>query len=371
MRRQNQESSVVLKLLGFLALSIGLVCVQPSSSSASTSICKQHFRAKRYQRAAECFRHLARPLENKPRLTDADRSLLFQYFRNAALAWKRAAETTSNPSLSAYLWEKAYFQIRQLLQKRYYEYNEQRDLIRNFGLQLRAKIGYAQVVVNAGHISAVVSITGGYRFAPQQKRGAVVSLELRPGRYILVATRKNHQPQTLSFKVQRGQGPFAFTIRWQNPKPTPPHAPKLTTKKPPDLTLRPSVRTAGWTLFGVSLLSLTVGGILVGQAIEQNQTNNQRAQELYDARLNDGKLNGQPVGGEQTQNLSQAYQNGQTMYVTGWIIGGLGVALGLTSASLFLWGPRQSKPSATTQQPPRPPEVRSQTNAFSMHTEGL
>lgn len=333
------------------------------SVAQATTLCKSLFRKKLYLRAAVCFSRNVRAFERrltakKTSFSAADKNRLYRGFRNVALSYHRASNQANRAVEKSYHLEKAYQQTQIVLQRKYYEYASQRDLIRVFGEKLKAEIGYVQVVLTTHSTDVWVEVTGGFQFSKQKRRGSVLHYRLRPGTYLFVAHRKGYPSQSQTLRLVPKQVAQSIQFKWRSLR-------NKTSIVPPQkrAPLSAPRRAMVWSFVSVGAAALVVGSVLVGVSIQQSYALNQDVAALQTARLSGVKHQGEDVANKHSLALSQSLQSNETLYATGWVVGGVGVALGVTAAVLFWVRPKP------VSQPPTPVKLPGKEGSFLLVSE--
>lgn len=349
----------------WLWLGIGL-CLGWSLNSepvwaASDSECKQLYRRKKIQEAAQCFEEYLRQFLSKPKLNSEERYQVGLALRNTNLMYRKAAKQEKQAIKAAYLREKALRYISLYLAGKYYATKSQRRYAVVIRERLKQAIGYAQVTILGGHPKARVRLIG-YQYKGSGQ--GTFSLSLRPGTYTILAkypdgstqaksaVAKPNTPLLVQFKKSVAVAPKKPNIRKKPPQRT--STSKVAQKKKQKdgglvRKLQPMPRNVQqrtvvtWTLVGSGAALLIVGAVMVGLAIDTNGKADQTETDLRQ------KLSVGEGGAGDTKSLAEQQALANGLLQGGVAVGVVGLAAGVTGLILGL-----QKPSSS----PSPPKRR-------------
>lgn len=324
-----------LGLLAFFALCWGIITPAYASDAR---LCADHFRNKRWEQAARCFRDVARPLEAKKKLLVHEQSRLFTLLRNAALCWRKAAESASSEVDASYLREKGVLVLQHILKNNYYENSSQKRLAMILKEREVERVRYIRVLVSTLAKKAKVVVSGGYRFKTLVRRQADVRFLLRPGTYSVVVTYPSQPPQMQTVVLRARKRTVVLSFR-----------PHKNVSKPRDITV-PSVppkrrsSSTGWTVFGVGAGAVAVAGVLLGSAVAMKLNNDKAIQSLKDAYQQEPAS----VSVEDTREAIRGQENANLLLGVSSVLGGAGVTAAVLGLVVALQSSKTQKNSSVS-----------------------
>lgn len=158
----------------------------------SLKACVKAYKAKRFLQAAKCFSSLGKVMKPGPSLSAAERAKKGRLLRNAAVAYKHAANAEKTIHVASYLREQAVKWLDLYLQEKLCETSYRCRFALDLKTRIAKKIGYAQLAVVIDDPKGRVVITG-YKLKREQKGD--VSLRVRPGRFVLTVTYAKQLPK--------------------------------------------------------------------------------------------------------------------------------------------------------------------------------
>lgn len=293
------------------------------TSAAEADLCKALYKSKSYLRAAACFRGLRTKLQVLPSKKPLTISQIVRYGRNEALCLRRAAKQQKDPVKASYFRERALHVLRLLLKQKLYRDDQERRLLAHTATKIRELVGYVQVTVTTGAPDAKMRLSGGYRFAPREHKGASWQINLRIGLYTMLLTYPGQAPQAKELRVRSGRSSMILNVRPQpqvvrrNPvRPRVVKVPKRPTPKPPK-----GAPVAGWVLLVGGGALAVAGGVVMALGVNAQSTNNAAAESARQQILS-----GQGSG-ISAKTFTQAHEAASTQIIVSGVVGGVGLGV--------------------------------------------
>lgn len=275
-------------------LLVGLLLLNSGVSWANPTSCEGLFKKRNYSQAAKCFRSKALKMKTGALLGVFEKLQKGRYFKNASLAFRKAATLEQNVARASFLYEEAANTLSLYLKdglcrKRYRckkVEKSQKDILK--------KVGYARLSLVIQEKVARVEVKG-YRYDLSKRVPPSWSEQIRPGTYLIKILFDGEEKPVFTKVVVLAGKDQIHTFRPVPKKRLVPKVKKLPktiepekkrvvalNEKPIEPSNSDEMKTAMWILFGVGIASVAGGTTFTAIAYSRAQKSHKSMQGLKD-----------------------------------------------------------------------------------------
>lgn len=321
--RSEESMSSTSRLEWFSLLFVPLFCLLSMSSlvsaaALSPTTCANLVKGKAYESASKCFLRLSNSIKGVS-LSKVEQKLKGLYLLNAAKLMQKEALIKMKAAEKAYYLEQASKILQQYLDEKLCTKKYKCQEVQGKLYTVTKKIKYGRLTVTyPKNISGKITLQG-FKFQEEKAFPPPLSIELRPGPYRVIIEYKTGESKILKIDIAENS---TRVLTLEGPPGTRQKAAKVRPEPIPTKQVKP---TWPWVVVGASATVAVVGVALLGGGYAMMG----ESQSLFD-KLKARDSGSSSVGGvtlaELYQDIPATYDTGSALAITGFVLGGLGLA---------------------------------------------